>query len=44
MTNQQLLQIAEEDFNHLTSEAKSALLAELEKRKIKLKWFDEASA
>lgn len=34
MTNQQLLQIAEEDFNHLTSEAKSALHAELEKRKI----------
>lgn len=34
MTNQQLLQIADEDFNHLTSEAKSALLAELETRKI----------
>ena len=34
MTNQQLLQIADEDFNHLTSEARSALISELETRKI----------
>lgn len=34
MTNQQLLQIADEDYNHLTTEAKSALLSELETRNI----------
>lgn len=34
MTNQQLLLIADEDFNHLIPEAKSALLTELETRKI----------
>jgi hypothetical protein len=42
MTNQQLLQIADEDYNHLTSEAKSALLSELETRNIRQNGSDNS--